>query len=144
MVRVLVQLELAAGMPRPLNGRGRASLFGIWLRERVVSIALDWPAIGFHHIDLLPDGVRLVLVPPAAMLSEAVGLAIARAVRTEVESAALACCGLRDGVVWQSSTVVVVGRETIANGDGALDRPFLVLSEATATRLRSRRTSCRR
>ena len=139
MVRVLVQLELAAGMPRPLNGRGRASLFGIWLRERVVSIALDWPAIGFHHIDLLPDGVRLVLVPPAAMLSEAVGLAIARAVRTEVESAALACCGLRDGVVWSSHIVVIVEENPTKE-----NRSTLVLGGATATRLRSRRTSCRR
>ena len=138
MSRVVVQLALASGIPRPLIGRC-PSLFGVWLRERIASIAIDWPAVGFHRIELLTDGVRLVLLPRATMPSEAVGLAIARAVREEVQAAALACCGLRDGVVWGSHTVVIVEENPTKE-----NRPTPVLGGATATRLRSRRTSCRR
>jgi len=105
MSRIVVQLALAAGMPRPLNGRC-PSLFGVWLRERIASIAIDWPAVGFHRIELMADGVRLALQAPAATPPEAVGLAVARAVRVEVESAALACCGLPSGIIWDNATVV--------------------------------------
>jgi hypothetical protein len=138
MPRIVVQLALAAGMPRPLNSRC-PSLFGGWLRERIASIAIDWPAVGFHRIELLPDGVRLVLLPQAGTPLEAVGLAIARAVRVEVESAALSSCGLQHGVMWDDHIIVIVVENPTAG-----NRAPLVLSEATATRLRSRRTSCRR
>jgi hypothetical protein len=118
MSRVVVQLALAGGMPRPLNGHC-PSLFGVWLRERIASIAIDWPAVGFHRIELLADGVRLVLLPRAATPSEAVGLAIARAVRLEVEAAALACCGLESGAaLWQGHTVVIVERLKLKSGWG--------------------------
>ena len=109
MSRIVVQLGLAGGMPRPLIGRC-PSLFGVWLRERIASIAIDWPAVGFHGIELLPDGVRLVLLARGATPSEVVGLAIARAVRVEVESAALAWCGLQRGTIWDDATVVIVER----------------------------------
>ena len=113
MSRVVVQLALAAGMPRPLNGRC-PSLFGVWLRERIASIAIDWPAVAFHRIELLADGVRLLLLARAATPPDVVGLAIARAVRLEVQSAALACCGLQRGTIWDDATVVIV--EEVSNG----------------------------
>jgi hypothetical protein len=118
MSRIVVQLALAAGMPRPLNGRC-PSLFGGWLRERVASMAIDWPAVGFHRIELVADGVRLALQARDATPPEAVGLAVARAVREEVESAALACCGLRSGeALWRGHTVVIVDRQEANSGWG--------------------------
>ena len=107
MSRVVIQLGLASGMPGPLNG-GCASLFGVWLRERIASIVIDWPAVGFQRIEVLPDGVRLTLIPRADMPPEAVGVAIARTIRTEVHAAALACCGLKRGAVWSEETLVIV------------------------------------
>src|SRR5690242_20061595 len=105
---LLVELRLASGMPRPLFGE-TASLFGIWLLERIASLAIDWPAVGFHRIVLLPDGVRLTLVPRFPVPAAVVGFAIGRAVRAEVEAAALKCCGLEDGgPVWSGETVVIV------------------------------------
>lgn len=116
MERVLVQLELAAGMPRPLHGRC-PSLFGVWLRERIVSISLDWPAVGFHRIELLPDGVRLLLFTPRiGVPPDVTGLAVARAIRGEVQSAALAYCGLREGdAVWRETTVRMVEGDPTGN-----------------------------
>ena len=112
MVRVMVRLALAPGVPRPALADGSNSLFGAWLVERIASIALDWPAVGFCRIDVQPTGVDLVLTARAGAPPVAVGAAIAHAIRTEVQAAALACCGLEDGApLWGAETMILEERD---------------------------------
>ena len=69
---------------------------------------------------MLRDGIRILLLPQAAAPPVAVGLAIARAIRTEVQAAALACSGLPDGeAVWQGHTVLIVEGATVGNAAAA-------------------------
>lgn len=120
MVRMMVRLALAPAMPRAALADGRNSLFGGWLVERITSIALDWPAVGFCRIDVQPDSVALILTARAGAPPVAVGAAVARAIRTEVQTAALACCGLADGAaLWRAETVIVVEHEPGRHADAA-------------------------
>ncbi|MGH7524108.1 MAG: hypothetical protein ACREK8_07375 [Gemmatimonadales bacterium] len=84
-------------MPSPVGRVGRASLFGAWLYERIVSISLDWPCVAFHRIELVPDGVRLALLGPRTVPPTAVALAVSRAIRRELQAEVQTWCGLRDG-----------------------------------------------
>jgi hypothetical protein len=91
MSRVLVRLAFAPGAPRcalstPLGER-RAP-FGTWLRERVASLALDWPAIAIHQQHHSPVGVELVLLPGRGLPPLVSGRALARAAERELSVAA--------------------------------------------------------
>ena len=97
MVGVEVVLVLAEGMPGPLGVGGRASLFGIWLRERIVSVSLDWPCVAFHRVELTSNGVQLLLRGPRGVPPEAAGTAIARAIQREIQASALRSSGLTTG-----------------------------------------------
>lgn len=109
MPRVVVQLDLASSVAQLRLGTGSVSLFGAWIAERIASLAIDWPGVAFHRIDLTARGVQLTLIPRVGMSPVAVGLAIARAIRTETQAAALSCCGLKAGRnLWDSQTVVIV------------------------------------
>ena len=47
----------------PLCGEGgRPTDFGILIRERIASLAIGWPEVGFHRIELEPREVRVALI----------------------------------------------------------------------------------
>lgn len=67
---------------------GRLAPFGAWLRERVASLVLDWPAVGFHRIDITPSGLELLVVAGNHADPRAQFLAVLRAVERATERGA--------------------------------------------------------
>lgn len=87
MARALLRLTAAAGTP-PLVENGRLAPFGAWVRERVASLVLDWPAVGFHRIDVTARGLELLLVAGQHAEPRAQFLAVLRAVERATERSA--------------------------------------------------------
>lgn len=91
MPRVLVRLAFTPEAPRcalrTLAGERRAP-FGTWLRERVASLALDWPAVAIHQQHHSAAGVELVLLPRRGLPPLVCGRALARAAERELSVAA--------------------------------------------------------
>lgn len=86
MPRVILQFSLAA--PLAATGdHGHPSLLGAWIRERIASAAIDWPGVAFDHIRICKHDVRLGIIPPPHIPPAVVGIAIARAITNEINSA---------------------------------------------------------
>jgi hypothetical protein len=88
MARALLRLTVAAGTP-PLRLDGRLAPFGCWLREQVASLVPDWPAVGFHRIEITQAGVELLLVAGSHADPRAQFLAVLRAVERRTERGAI-------------------------------------------------------
>lgn len=87
MARALLRLTAAAGTP-PLLENGRLAPFGAWVRERVASLVLDWPAVGFHRIEITTMGLEVILVAGHHADARAQFLAVLRAVERATERGA--------------------------------------------------------
>jgi hypothetical protein len=106
MPRVVIQFNLAATAPPVVAKNGLPSAFGRWIGERIAHTAVEWPGVEFHHVEVLPEGVRVALVSPPGIPSAAVGVAVARALRSEIHAAALRSCGLQCGsAIWGKTLV---------------------------------------
>lgn len=88
MARALLRLTAAAGHP-PLRHEGRLAPFGCWLREQVASLVLEWPAVGFHRVEITSHGLELLLVSGSHAEPRAQFLAVLRAVERQTERGAI-------------------------------------------------------
>src|SRR5690606_32805691 len=112
--------------------------FGRWLRERISSMVPDWPAIAFHRIECIEDGVEVLLiagprlpaVPQFAAVVEAIRLDTARGARR---------CGWTRGELW-------LGTELVSEETSEADRlrPAATVTSAARPARRSRPESRRR
>ena len=85
--------------------------FGRWLRERVASAVPDWPAVGFHRIDLTAAGLDLLLVAGRHARAEAQFAAVMRAVWRDTSRGAVRC-GWSRGEIWATAEIVPERRES--------------------------------
>jgi hypothetical protein len=91
MARILIRLTLMSSAPAPLMPRPTSDTlapFGRWLRERVGSAALDWPAVALHRLHFTPCTMELVLLADPATPPLSSGLGLARALARELDLAA--------------------------------------------------------
>ena len=78
--------------------------FGRWLRERVASHIPDWPAVGFHRIEITGDGLELLLVAGGHARAEAQFAAVMRAVWRDTTRGAVRC-GWTSCEMWSDAEV---------------------------------------
>lgn len=108
MRRALVRFTIAASSPplvrRLPEGTVPAS-FGRWLRERVASSVPDWPAVGFHRIEITAAGLELMLVAGGHARAEAQFAAVMRAVWRDTTRGAVRC-GWTRRELWVAAEIV--------------------------------------
>jgi hypothetical protein len=112
MARILIRLTLMSSAPAPLMPRPTSDTlapFGRWLRERVGSAALDWPAVALHRLHFTPCTMELVLLADPATPPLSSGLGLARALARELDLAARRSGWVR-GPLWSDMGVWVAAR----------------------------------
>lgn len=113
MRRALVRFDIAASLP-PLVRRLPEGVvlapFGRWLRERVASSVPDWPAVGFHRIEITAAGLELLLVAGGHVRSEAQFAAVMRAVWRDTTRGAVRCGWTREEI-WVAAEIIAERRE---------------------------------
>ena len=108
MRRALLRFTVAADLPplvRRLPEGAVLAPFGRWLRERVASSIPDWPAVGFHRIEITDAGLELLLVAGGHARAEAQFAAVMRAVWRDTTRAEVRC-GWTSAEVWCAAEVV--------------------------------------
>jgi hypothetical protein len=81
-MQIEVRVIAAPGAPS-MGCQDRLSDLGCLLRERVASMALDWPALGFLRIEPERHTLRIVLAVPRCVPAMVAAAAVARAIRRE-------------------------------------------------------------
>lgn len=102
MIRTLVRLSLTPAGPTPLV-RGFAgevlTPFGRWLAERVASVAVDWPDVAFHRVQVTATALEVVVLLAPGVPPHRGALALARALARELDVAARRS-GWSRGMLW--------------------------------------------
>ncbi|HEY4102196.1 MAG TPA: hypothetical protein VGM20_15100 [Gemmatimonadales bacterium] len=115
MDAVIISLRLVPGSPVLATDTGRATLFGVWLRERVIAAAAQSPAIRCHVIALEGRAMSVVLVPAVPLRTRSAIRGCADRIRRRTELAALAMCGLSEGnPLWLPDYDFTLARSTTA------------------------------
>ena len=114
MRRALVRFTIAPDLPPLIQRLPEATIlapFGRWLRERVASHIPDWPAVGFHRIEITADGLEVLLVAGGHARAEAQFVAVMRAVWRDTTRGAVRC-GWTSCELWVSAEVHGEERES--------------------------------
>jgi hypothetical protein len=114
MDAIIISLRLVPGSPVLATATGRATLFGVWLRERVIAAAQS-PAIRCQVLSLEDRAISVVLMPTVPWRTKSAVRGCADRIRRRTELAALAMCGLSDGnPLWLPGYDFTLARSTTA------------------------------
>lgn len=109
MHRGLLRLVIAPGLPplvEHLPGGTVLTPFGCWMRERVASLIPDWPAVGFHRLEITALGLDLHLRAGDHSRATAQFAAVLAAVRRETARAAVRS-GWATGEIWREESLSI-------------------------------------
>ena len=141
MPRALVRLTTAPDAPPLLTELPEGTVlapFGRWLRERIASMVPDWPAIAFHRIECIDDGVEVLLIAGPRLRSAHSFAAVVEAIRLDTARGARRC-GWTRGELWQRTELV---SEEPSEADRF--RPAAAATSSSSPARRSRPESRRR
>jgi hypothetical protein len=108
MRRALVRLTIAPLMPPLVRRLPQGTVltpFGRWMRERIASMVPDWPAVGFHRIEMTAAGLELLLVAGGHARAEAQFAAVMHALWRETTRGARRCGWTKDEI-WVSAEII--------------------------------------
>lgn len=112
MQRGLLRFTVSPGLP-PLIHRHPGGVLlaplGRWLSERIASQVPDFPAIGFHRLEVTPEGVELLLVASDRIDAPVAFAHVMAVIRRDTDGAARRS-GWGTDRIWQDAELVMERR----------------------------------
>jgi hypothetical protein len=109
MRRGLLRFTVSAGLP-PLVHRhpGGVTLapLGRWLSERIASQVPDFPATGFHRLEITPEGIELLLVASDRIDAPVAFAQVMEVIRRDTDGAARRS-GWGTDRIWQDAQLIM-------------------------------------